>query len=99
MTLTGKLFQMWQDRRSTVAVIFALAGMTLFSMVALAVDFGGAVDAKSKLVMAADAALLATAASATNQFKAEPGALIRFTWQASPRQSNPRRSMPFTAIR
>lgn len=67
-----KFSRLRRDRRAAIAVIFALAGKTLFTMLALAVDFSGAVSAKSKLALAADAALVATEASATNAFKAEP---------------------------
>ncbi len=74
MNLIRVLSPLRRDRRSAIAVIFALAGMTLFTMVALGMDFSGAVGAKSKLALAADAALLETEAAATNAFKAEPAA-------------------------
>ena len=53
------LLRAWRDRRGVTAVVFALSIIPVLSMVALAIDVGRAVSAKSQLDLAADAGVLA----------------------------------------
>ena len=78
------------DRRANVALIFGLSAVPLFGAVGLAVDYGGATAAKSRLDTALDAAALlattyvsnATASGVSNATgQAQTSALARFAAQ------------------
>ena len=58
------------DRRAATAIMFGLTAMVIFGFVALAVDVGGVVRARSRLELAADAAALTAATKAANDFAA-----------------------------
>jgi Flp pilus assembly protein TadG len=53
----------WLNRRGNYAVIVAIAAIPLFGAVGLAVDVTRALETKSRLANAADAAVLASLAS------------------------------------
>ena len=60
----------WRDRRGNVAMMMGLLAVPLISLVGLAVDFGNATWAHSKLDGAADAAALLATTVASNQYRA-----------------------------
>ncbi len=64
------------DRAGVTAVIFAAALPPMMLLVALAIDFGGAVAAKTKLDLAADAAAMAAATTASQMYIAAPGSTL-----------------------
>ena len=62
-----------RDRRGAIAVFVALAAVPLVLGVAIAIEYGGASSAKSKLDLAADAAALSAVMTASNTYDADPG--------------------------
>jgi Flp pilus assembly protein TadG len=56
------------DRAGVTAMVFALASMAMILAVALAIDFGGAASAKTKLDLAADSAAMAAATTASQMY-------------------------------
>lgn len=58
----------WTDRAGVTAVVFALTFVTMMLVVALAVDFGGAATARTKLDMAADTAAMTAATMASQMY-------------------------------
>jgi Flp pilus assembly protein TadG len=56
------------DRGGVTAIVVALAFLGLMLVVALAIDFGGATSAKTKLDLSADAAAMAAATTASQMY-------------------------------
>lgn len=78
-------------RRAATAVAFGLAALPLLGLAAITIDFSGAVGARSKLNLAASAAVLTASREAANLFTLDPMADLqpavvagrkRFTAQA-----------------
>jgi Flp pilus assembly protein TadG len=58
----------WTDCAGATAVVFAVAFLAMMLSVAAAIDFGGAVAAKTKLDLAADTAAMAAATTASQMY-------------------------------
>ena len=56
------------DRKGATAVVFGLTIMAMMLMVAIAIDFAGVVAAKTKLELAADAAAMTAATTASQMY-------------------------------
>ena len=60
------------DRRAATALIFGLSIIPLAALATFAVDFSNAIAVRSRMKIAADAALLTTTQSAITIFRANP---------------------------
>jgi Flp pilus assembly protein TadG len=69
MTLS-RFRRFWTDRAGVTAVVFAVALPAMMLSVALAIDFGGAVVAKTQLDLAADTAAMTAATTASQMYVA-----------------------------
>jgi Flp pilus assembly protein TadG len=71
-----------RERRGASALIFALTLLPILATIALAIDGGTAISAKSRLDLAADAAALAGARTAANELGGNPTTYLTLGQQA-----------------